>query len=97
METDIRIVKVTPSGEIIKHPARYSAGNEWSFTVNYLLEDGRTFPGTLHHRRLKDAKAALAALPSEPTNQTAMFHDGQFVGVTYHYGMVTAWPVGTLS
>lgn len=96
MNTDIRIIKVTPSGDIVKHPARYFAGNEWSFTVDYLLEDGRTFSGTLYHRRMKDAKAALAALPSEPTNQTAMFHEDRFVGVAYHYGLVNAWPVNTL-
>jgi hypothetical protein len=41
MSDDIRIIKVTPTSDIVKHPARYSAGNEWSFDVEYLLEDER--------------------------------------------------------
>lgn len=96
MNGDVRIIKVTPTSDIVKHPARYFSGNEWSFTVDYLLEDGRTFSGTLYHRRLKDAKETLAKHPLEPNNQFAIFHDGQYAGVSYHYGLVTALPVGTL-
>ena len=97
MNDDIRIVKITPTGDIYKHPARYSAGNEWTFPIEYTLEDGRVFPSRSTHKRLKDAKTELATLPCEPRNHTtAIFHDGKFAGVTIHYGMITAWPVATL-
>lgn len=66
MDDGILIVRVAATGDIYKHPARYSAGNEWSFPIEYTLEDGRVFPGTATSRRLKDAKAELAALPQEP-------------------------------
>ncbi len=97
MSDDIRIIKVTPTSDIVKHPARYSAGNEWSFKVEYTLEDGRTFPGTKHFRRLKDAKAELAGYPLEPNNHFAIFHDDKFAGVSIHYGLISAWATHTLS
>lgn len=96
MDGDIPIVRITQQSEITKRPARYSAGNEWSFAVEYTLEDGRTFPGRKFFRRLKDAKAELAHYPMEPVNQFAIFHDEQFAGVSIVYGMVTAWPTRTL-
>jgi hypothetical protein len=97
MDGDIPIVRITQQSDIMKHPARYRAGNEWSFKVEYTLEDGRTFPGTKHFRRLKDAKEELAHYPVEPNNHFAIFHGDKFAGVSIVYGMITAWPTHTLS
>ena len=97
MTDDIEVVYVEATGAIYKHPARYSAGNEWTFPIRYTLADGRTFDGTSTHRRMKDAKAEAASLPGKPTTYTtAIFHGDQFVGTCIHYGMITAWPVNTL-
>lgn len=97
MSDDIRVVEIRPNGPIEKRPARYFAGNEWSFPIVYVLEDGREYDGRDYFRRMRDAKAAFADLPKNPTTlTTAIFHDGTFVGVCIHYGMVTAWPVRTL-
>jgi hypothetical protein len=80
-------VRVDQIGPVVKGVSVWQ-GAGFGFPIRYTLADGREIESIEHRRLKRDAVAAHAAMPTHPTNVTAIFRDGQFVGTTttYTYG-----------
>ena len=78
MTTKTRIVRI----ESDSCPPQKVYGGGWAIGVVYTLADGRRSHGTDHCRLKRDAVAAIAELPKEPSHHMeALCNDlGQFIG-----------------
>jgi hypothetical protein len=86
----VQILDPDPGGnKPVKVPALFGAGHDYRINIVYVLADGVEIPTVHRNKLLRDAKAYKASLPGEPTNLSANFHDGEFVGTT--------WKVDTLA
>ena len=59
------VARIDATGPIVKD------GKQWYIPTMTTLVNGQTFTSKDWYRRLRDAKAALAGMPEEPTNMTA--------------------------
>lgn len=82
--TQVPIVRVEAAGVPYKNPR-----GGYLFPTRLVLEDGRVLAGHEGRRLLREAKAAVAELPREPKNMSAVFNDaGEFVATCTSYSLI---------